>query len=301
MAKTYASKEALLLKNKAAARQLVEATYDTIEEACGPLIMAGLKMALPLGVYYEGIERDELRKWARQIGVPEETLLLSNLSYELSHLASVKILGCTSVVTQGGGSISHIRNMDWDGPLIAETTAVVDNGVYVEITNPGLYGAVSGMRHGAYSVTLNWGPPQGFEMGWSPLGLLRFVLENCETFSEAAAELESTTLNTSAIFTLVGTERACVIERTSGLYSTRGLVKGVLAATNHFVSPALRSYNDNLDPDLLEDSKRRYKEALARGAKHAGLLGALEGPNTWNENTKQRMLFNPSRDAWELA
>lgn len=253
-----------------------------------------------------GLFYSELKKWSRITRIPKSELLLINLSYELAQIGSAKPFGCTSVALRDKhGEFAHIRNMDWDAKEMGRTTVLVDNDNYVSVTNPGMLGAVSGMVHGRFSITLNWAPPcYRVQWGLGPLFILQYILENIRTYDEAVFCAENTSLSAPAIFMIVSPEESCIVERTPNDARVRRAVnKRILVATNHYVTQDFKSLNVKQDKEVNAFSRERYAIARKRAAKlkrTGRLFKILDNPVTKHEYTIQQMFFKPMSDEYSV-
>ncbi|MCP4445339.1 MAG: hypothetical protein GY811_08350 [Myxococcales bacterium] len=100
----------------------------------------------------------EMRAMAELIGRPEAEVLLSNLYYDaIKHL-----FGCTTFAVDTPDGPLHARNLDWGtvNAMLSRHTLRVEYSRagkphFVVVGWPGYAGALSGMAHGRFSVTLN--------------------------------------------------------------------------------------------------------------------------------------------------
>jgi hypothetical protein len=261
-----------------------------------------------------GLYRGEIAAWAEAIGVSSGTATMLNCAYELSHLRPPRIFGCTAGVrwVEGLGMV-HVRSLDWPLEAMGPATRLFrfrrGEREFVSVGVPGQVGVLSGMRPGAYSVTINWAPPASFpSFGFGPTFLLRDTLETCDSYDEAVRTLTQTRLATSVFFTVCGTEQgqACVIERTRREAVVREMTGPVLAQANHHVAEPFAANNEGIrevDPGeevfSLDGSCRRaeaLRDALAGLDSSATLdaaMGALGVGTVLNGDTCQQMGFCP--------
>eukprot|EP00049_Salpingoeca_infusionum_P009708 m.164954 g.164954 ORF g.164954 m.164954 type:complete len:360 (+) comp14414_c0_seq1:219-1298(+) len=144
---------------------------------------------------------DEVRSVANAVGLDPALVLVMNLYYELT-------AACTSIVAQtANGTILHGRNLDYGLPDLQELTINVNftqNGtsLFTTTTYAGLVGALTGSRHGAFSLSIDerWGDNATIwdnfvemieEGGLSIAMTLRTVLEFYNTFDRAVTYLSN--------------------------------------------------------------------------------------------------------------
>lgn len=262
-----------------------------------------------------GLYRGEIGSWAEGLGVSPGTATMLNCAYELSHLRSPKLLGCTAGVRWIDGlGIVHLRNLDWPLRGLGDATRLFSfhrrHRHFVTVGVPGQVGVLSGMLPHAYSVTINWAPPASrpaFQFG--PAFLLRDVLETCDRYEDAVKFLKRTRLSTSVFFTVCGIEKdqACVIERTQNEAVVREMTEGILVQANHHVAERFRRNNEELrqmeegeEEPFIQDSGKRM-EALGRALEELSSCclpeeagKRLTAAPIRNQYTCQRMVFCPA-------
>ncbi len=296
---TYATPTGAVLDNIETVGRFCDDFGDTLHDT-GMLALGFCECLLSL--FYRvsgGLYRDRLVRWANLADVTPRRLLLTNVMYELAQAGATSPFGCTSVVmdTPKDG-IVHIRNMDWELLNMGRSTVVIDGYDYTAVSNPGLLGALSGMVADEFSITLNWAPPSEVPCWkFGPLFLLQYILENATTYAEAVELARDTPLSTPALFTIAGAADACVVERTQKYYKIRNLTKGKpLVTTNHYVTSAMKEYNDYQENDINTCSRARYRDAMkqARAMKGDDFHEVLSTEETLHEGTIQQMVFYPS-------
>ena len=222
--------------------------------------------------------RAELKAIAELSGQSYQTMVIANLYYDAMKLAFGPDVGCTAVAMATPSGPVHARNLDWwtTNGMLARFTTTVDfvghpNGPFSIVTWPGFIGALSGMASGRFALTLNAvSSGEGFAAGTPVALLLREILEDCKTYTEAVEHLMSKTLCCDCLVMVTGTSNAemVVIERTPTRAEQRGPVDGVVAATNNY---RVIKAQENLyaETALTETSCRRYDRAveLARTAR----------------------------------
>jgi hypothetical protein len=148
---------------------------------------------------------------AKTIGADPMDVLLANLVYELS-----SGIGCTSGSFRG----VHVRNLDWGFPdnLLRKHTQVLqyDDGVSI-VGWPGMYGAFTGMRAGAFSISINFlidsadtfqakllRVAQGAEpAAWA---LRRMLFTKEYSYDDVVRELEKVQLVSPCAYTITGVQ-----------------------------------------------------------------------------------------------
>ena len=157
--------------------------------------------------------------------------------------------GCTALAREeAGGAPWLARTLDWPLPGMGRHADVAHMrgpaGDFFSVTWPGYVGVLTGMAPGRFAAAINQAPLRrraharvlrGFDIAanavntWRhihhipPDQLLRQVFEECDSFAEAKARLETVPVARPVIYTLVGCGRSehCVIERTEDRFLTR--------------------------------------------------------------------------------
>lgn len=265
-----------------------------------------------MGVAYKragGLYQDEIKAWAEALHVSFGRMAVLQCLYEISHVRLwPRVLGCTSGVRWFDDlGMVHVRTLDWPLENISHATRIFrfqrDKREFVTVGIAGFVGVLSGMLPGAYSATINWAPSSGNPSlkRIGPAFLLRRALDECDTYENAVTMLAHTPLAASVIYTVCGTERgqACVIERTQTEHSIhKSSDNGVVAATNHFVSPRLHACTRVKDEEFVSDSTERMNEmskslgkfSIGGSARQLGdILSRVE-----NDFTCHKMVFVPA-------
>lgn len=282
---------------------------------------------------YDGPYRSELRAWASAVNRDFGEVAMVNCAYDLEQVRTTlsfgeigttilqKLFGCSTAIAQlGDGEMIHIRNLDWPIGGMGPATRVFEfrkaGSHFYVVGFPMFIGALSGMRPGAYSATINWAPAvQLPTFDHSPIFLLREVFETCETYDEAVKRLKSARLSTSVFFTVCGVQpgQGCVIERTPDRSWIRPYVDQPIVQTNHHDDAGEFAGNnaklDELEDDYLVKTTRGRREALT--ANLSALAGKtqvasdavfplLDGKEITNWQTCQRMVFRPRSGTYAL-
>jgi len=160
---------------------------------------------------------DELRGIAQNsadVGLTLGKLVLMNLLYDVT-------AGCTSIVAQhSSGRMLHARNMDYSIPNLRNITIQLDfnrgnETIYRTTTFAGYIGALTGVRPGGWSVTVNErdrdgeGTPldnivEALKGGQSIGFFLRAQLEKLVSYQEAMNALQHTHIMAPVYLTVAG-------------------------------------------------------------------------------------------------
>jgi acid ceramidase len=203
----------VIAREKTVAGRLVEEAGKEFERVPELLRWVFARLYQALG----GLYRSEMESWADALGVSLGTVTILNCAYELSHLRWPKLFGCTAGVrwVEGLGMV-HVRTLDWPLATMGAATRLFrfrrGARAFVSVGVPGHVGVLSGMLPGAYSVTINWAPPEAFpSFDFGPAFLLRDTLETCDGYDAAVETLTRTQLSTSVFFAVCGTERTRLV------------------------------------------------------------------------------------------
>lgn len=169
-----------------------------------------------------------------------DQVLIANLYYDLLKF----YLGCTAFAAEADETIYHARNLDWhtDNNLLGKHSRIFNfqrNGktVFKTVSWPGFIGALSGMKPGKFSLTLNAVLSKDSPEIALPVSfLLRDILNSADSFEQAKTTLETTIIASDCLILLTGiksTEMA-VIERTPKRFSTRLPQKDYIIVTNDY-------------------------------------------------------------------
>jgi hypothetical protein len=167
-------------------------------------------------------------------------VLLANFYYD----ALKVVLGCTAFAVDTPDGPLHGRNLDWGtrDHLLARCTLVLDyrHGdalAYRVVGWPGYIGALSGVRPGAFAVTLNAVLSDDPPAFLPPVTLLlRSVLAGAADFVSAVARLEAAPIASDCLLLVTGVNpgEMVVIERSPTRAARRGPEAGVLVVTNDY-------------------------------------------------------------------
>lgn len=182
----------------------------------------------------------EMKSLAKLLGMPESEILLTNLYYD----AIKHIIACTAFAVDGVDGPLHARNLDWwtEGEMLSEHTLLTEYSRlgqphFTVVGWPGYAGALSGVAHGRFAVTLNSvlsdDPP---ELAAPVTFVLRDVLDTARNFDEAVARLQDTPLASDSLLLVTGTNQGemVVVERTPNREAVREAEDGIIVATNDY-------------------------------------------------------------------
>ncbi len=183
---------------------------------------------------------EELQAIAAILDVPEPDVLLANFYYDALKVA----LGCTAFAVESSAGPLHGRNLDWASPgrQLARSTLVLNyhhDGElrYRVIGWPGHIGALSGLRPGAFSITLNAVLSADEPQILPPVSLLlRTVLAEATDFTTALSRLEHAPIASDCLLLVAGARprEMAVVERTPTRAAVRTSTEGLLVVTNDY-------------------------------------------------------------------
>ena len=200
-----------------------------------------------LGGHYGG----EIKELAEGIGVPTGDIITANLAYDLSHV------GCSTFLVPTSSGPLLARNLDWTFPrgLLKKHLTIVrvrnaPRGDYATVTWPGLFGSLTAVAPGRFSVAVNHVSNESestpgkiakraFLGNWPVTWVVRMALDEAKDFTAACRLLKNYPLVAPVIFTVSGisNDQRVVIERgaTDGALRKTGRKQAVFA-TNHTIS-----------------------------------------------------------------
>lgn len=313
----------VVLKEQASTRRLTKAGLQDLDDVTwlhrSPVLNGIFALAYRV---YGGLYYREIKSWARAMGVSTATATFLNCTYELCSLGEhmgAKIMrpfGCTSGIKYvPGKGMVHVRSMDWPIAEIGKATRIFrfnENGrQFVSIGATGMVNVIQGMVPGGYSVTINWAPTNeepGFAYG--PSFLLREVLSECNTYSQAVKALCNAPLAAPVFFSVCGVEKgeACIVERSRYEYAVREYTGRPLVQANHYVTPEFQELNapikeEDEDGSVIEDSKWRASTLFSEmDRKLEGLEDAWSCLNphpVTNDESYQQMMFCPATGEYQ--
>lgn len=210
----------------------------------------------------------EMQALAQATGQSMADVLLGNLYYDAVKL----VLGCTAFAVDTPNGPLHARNLDWwtENNMLSAYTLVTDyindppGHRFSTVGWPGFIGALSGVAPGRFAITLNAvlsDEPSAFAE--SIAFLIRFVLEQATSFSEAVEILSTRPIATDCLLLVSGTQlgEMVVIERTPTQSALRTSDQGYLVVANDYL--LIDADTATVTGDLQRTSCHRYDRALA--------------------------------------
>lgn len=186
--------------------------------------------------------KEEIKAIEKICDFSENEILITNLYYD----ALKFVFGCTAFCVTNSKNRLHARNLDWwtENNILGKYTKIFDfkkKGLlkYSLISWPGFIGALSGVKKGAFSITLNAVLSNESPQFAIPITfLIRDVFEKAKTFTEAVKILSETTIASDCLLMVVGVHENenVVIERTPTTFAIRNAVDNSLIVTNEYLS-----------------------------------------------------------------
>lgn len=245
--------------------------------------------------------REEIKSIEEFCDFSENEILITNLYYD----ALKFVFGCTAFCVANRKERLHARNLDWwtENNILGKYTKIFDftqnkKTVYSLVSWPGFVGALSGVRHGAFSITLNAVLSNESPQFAIPITfLIRDVLEKAKTFSEAVSILSETTIASDCLLMIVGVNEGenVVIERTPTAFSIRKSLDDSLIVTNEYLSLT----ENKLTQDTLQltafGRHVRVKELLDEKIPNTieDYFNVLSDDKVKMDITVQQMVLNP--------
>jgi acid ceramidase len=247
---------------------------------------------------------EEIAALSGQLQRPRDEVLIGNLYYD----ALKFVFGCTAFAVDTQDGPLHARNLDWwtENDMLRRFTTVTHytrggQRCYSTVGWPGYIGALSGIAHGRFAVTLNAALSSEPGSMSKPISLfIRTVLEHAADYAEAVQMLTDQPIASDCLLLVTGTKMGemCVIERTPTRSAVRQAQNGYVTVTNDYL--AIRA-NGNLSlNDLLSTSCGRYDRACERLARLAPespdeCFAVLSDPRVKMQITVQQMVFSARR------
>jgi acid ceramidase len=217
----------------------------------------------------------EIESLASALGVDRADVLVANLGYELGQVA------CSTFVVSTPRGPLHARNLDWCFPrdLLRRHTSVVrvagaPAGAYAMVTWPGVFGGLTAVAPGRFSVTVNFvrhahqstvlSALGRIRSGWPVSWAVRQVLDTKKSYAAAVRYLKSVPLLAPVLFTVAGinNDEQVVIEREVDGGVARASLPGT-CVTNHYLANRLAPLNaGDEDDELFVDSDARLNQLL---------------------------------------
>ncbi|WP_196893459.1 C45 family peptidase [Aureivirga marina] len=230
----------------------------------------------------------------------ENEILIANLYYDILKF----YFGCTAFAVENNDTVFHARNLDWhtENDLLSKHSRVFEfqkNGetIFKSIGWVGFIGVLSGIKANRFSITLNAVLSKDSPEIAKPITfLLRDVLTNCNSFSEAEELLRNTTIICDCLLLLSGTnsEEKIVIERTPKRAEIRKPEENHIIVTNDYK----KLENTNLSHNLLQETScgryNKTNELLNQKSPEnlEDCISILKNPDVQMGITVQQMVFN---------
>ncbi|WP_243473256.1 C45 family autoproteolytic acyltransferase/hydolase [Winogradskyella sp. MH6] len=245
--------------------------------------------------------QEEIECVAKNSHFSENQVLITNLYYD----ALKFVFGCTSFCITNQTEKLHARNLDWwsENNILGSFTKVFDfkendEIKYSLVSWPGFIGALSGVKPGKFSITLNAVLSNESPQFAIPITfLIRDVLENAETFDEAIKILSETTIASDCLLMVVGVnlDENVVIERTPTTFSIRKPEGNSLIVTNEYLS-LTENKNTNDTLQLTASGRHKRVEVLVKANTPKSTddyFDILSDNQVKMGITVQQMVFNP--------
>jgi hypothetical protein len=255
---------------------LLSALDAQVSDTIGTVTWWGVKKAIGVGgALYGNLHGDECEELAEVADVAASDIRAANLAYDIAQA------GCSTLAVpqEVSGSPLLARNLDWSlgsRNLLQRTLTVArisgaHAGDYVSVLWPGLFGGLTAMAPGRFSLAINFVVHSDVDASTIATSLAagampvtwatRHVLDHCKDFDAAVKYLRRVELGAPVLFTLAGTkaEERVVIERSPDASALRKPPQDgrPVLVTNHYVSKKFEDWN-GADDDLTEDSAERY-------------------------------------------
>lgn len=235
-------------------------------------------------------------------------VLVANLYYDVLKL----YLGCTSFAFSKDDQVFHARNLDWwsENELLSKHSTIFDyqrNGatVFKTIGWPGFIGALSGIKPGKFSITLNAVLSQDpMEVAVPISFLLRDVLDQANGFGEAKKRLKNTTIASDCLLLLSGSRagETVVIERTPKRHATIEPKNDFVCVTNDYKH---LENGEASESEIQSSSCSRYNRAVELlqqrlPSNNFECLDILRDQKIMMGITMQQMVFNNTTGSIKL-
>ncbi len=208
--------------------------------------------------YLERMPRDHRREIDGMVAAADgratfEDIAVANVIPDL-----YRSFACSSLVVlpekSDDGKMRFGRNLDFFSVGVLDRLSIVkvyvpDDGRlrFASIGFPGLVGCLSGMNEAGLALAVHEvhlasdGSPFVAREAMPYTMMLREVLENCRSVDEAVEWMRAAQRSTRLNIVLADAQKAVVVEFTPTHLAVRGPEDGILACTNHFRTPELRS------------------------------------------------------------
>ena len=255
-----------------------------------------------------GQHGEEVDSIAAALDVPAREVVLANAAYDISHA------GCSTIAAATPKGPLHARNLDWSFPrgllkknLIVARMTNGRRGHYALVTWPGMFGALSGIAPGRFSITVNFvkhaqhsGPlrvaARAIQGYWPVAWVIRRAFDEAKDFAAAVRLLEREYLMSPVLITIVGTkndERVCIECGPDDFALQEPEGRRPLVVTNHYQSDAMEPHNVGLEDSDTEDRHRALRRLLCQKAvTPANALEALSDEDVLAEDTQHQVVMH---------
>ncbi len=245
--------------------------------------------------------KQEIKSISNYCDFEENQILITNLYYD----ALKFVFGCTAFCTTDGIEKLHARNLDWwtENNILSSFSKVFDfekNGktLFSLVSWPGFIGALSGVKPGAFSITLNAVLSNEEPQFALPVTfLIRDVLEKASTFNEAVKMLSETPIASDCLLMIIGANKNenVVIERTPSSFSIRKPIEDKLIVTNEYLTLTENKLTNDSLQTTASGRHLRVNQLLTDNpsANIENYFNILSDDKVKMDITVQQMIFNP--------
>jgi hypothetical protein len=300
--------------------RLLDYTVDLLAYFIGSKFLAKLlvpqleKLGRKLLPRFPTTHRRELESLGESVA-DMQRVVRANTLFDLKNLQPWRLFGCSSLATVAERSETGTpllgRNLDFF-PLgylheYSLVTVYAPHGClkFVSVGFPGTVGCFSGMNEaGLAAATHEVFGAQG--PGFNPRGVpfasaVRRVLETCKTIDEAEEAFRKMPRTTAISVVLCDRRTAAVLEICPNSVVRRDPTTDVCVCTNHFLSPALKSWHA---PNTFGSAYRlRVLERMTTASRRFGVSDLFAILHTVNGGplTLQSMVFEPAHLSLHLS
>lgn len=245
--------------------------------------------------------KSEIKEVSSFTNFSENEILITNLYYD----ALKFVFGCTAFSVTNKSEKFHARNLDWwsENDMLGRHTKIFDfvkNDiiVYSLVGWPGFVGALSGVKKGAFSITLNAVLSKEAPQFAIPITfLIRDVLEKASDFNEAVKILSETPIASDCLLMVIGCKEneSVVIERTPTKFSIRKPEENAIIVTNEYRSLSENKMTNDTLQLTASGRYNRVKELVSnKNLKSVeDYFEILSDKEVKMDITVQQMVFSP--------
>ncbi|QNR24285.1 C45 family autoproteolytic acyltransferase/hydolase [Croceimicrobium hydrocarbonivorans] len=229
-----------------------------------------------------------------------DEVLMANLYYDVLKF----YFGCTAFALESPMGTLHARNLDWhtEANLLSKHSCIFNfqkgaKTLFKSVGWPGFIGVLSGLKPGAFSISLNAVLSNDSPEFARPISFfLRDVLSQAESYLQAKELLEQTTIASDCLLLIAGTQKGemQVIERSPKRFASRDAEENHIVVTNDY---KLLENTKQEGGQLQATSCSRYDRALellksSKPSDAEDCLKILQDPAVQMNITVQQMVFN---------